>query len=150
MASQTRALPSSPQRITVNLDVLELCAGRVRDTSVASIYEKLPIELALEQLAAASAPSHSLAPPAVCSNRSVIVDPLSAFGAAAVAAMLVCHALEWRSSWFVLASGGVCIASAVYGFLQGCMAFWRGRVDLVIDAKNKVAIPYIDAATRLL
>ncbi len=84
----------------------------------------LVIKLVLDQPAAA--PDRyllSIAPAPVCSNRSVIVDQLTAFGAAAVAAMLVCYALEWRSSWFVLAFGGACVASAVYGFLVGAWPF---------------------------
>lgn len=51
------------------------------------------------------------------------MDLLTTFGAAAVAAMLVCYALEWRSPWFVLAFAGACIASGVYGFLQGAWPF---------------------------
>ena len=51
------------------------------------------------------------------------MDGLTAFGAAAVTAMLVFYALEWRSAWFVLAFAGACLASAVYGFLQGAWPF---------------------------
>jgi hypothetical protein len=51
------------------------------------------------------------------------MDGLTAFGAAAVTAMLVCYALEWRSAWFVLGFAGACLASAAYGFLQGAWPF---------------------------
>jgi hypothetical protein len=51
------------------------------------------------------------------------MDGLTAFGAAAVTAMLVFYALEWRSAWFVLAFAGACLASSVYGFLQGAWPF---------------------------
>jgi hypothetical protein len=57
------------------------------------------------------------------------VDGLTVFGAAAVAAMLLFYALELRSPWFVLAFAGACLASALYGFLQGAWPF--GVVELV-------------------
>ncbi len=46
-----------------------------------------------------------------------------AFGAAAVTAMLVFYALEGRSAVFVLAFAAACLASSVYGFLQGAWPF---------------------------
>jgi hypothetical protein len=58
-----------------------------------------------------------------------LVDGLTAFGALAVTAMLVCYALEPRSSWFVLAFAGACLASSAYGFVQGAWPF--GVVELV-------------------
>jgi hypothetical protein len=57
------------------------------------------------------------------------MDPLTAFGACAVGAMLVSYALEDRSSWFVLAFAGACLASSAYGFLQGAWPF--GVVELI-------------------
>ena len=54
---------------------------------------------------------------------------LMAFGAAAVTAMLVFYALEARSSVFVLGFSVACLASSVYGFLQGAWPF--GVVELV-------------------
>lgn len=57
------------------------------------------------------------------------MDPLSAFGAAAVSAMLAFYALEPRSPRFVLAFAGACLASSAYGFLQGAWPF--GIVELV-------------------
>jgi hypothetical protein len=59
---------------------------------------------------------------------AALVDGLTAFGALAVTAMFVCYALEPRSSWFVLAFAGACLASAAYGFLQGAWPF--GVVEL--------------------
>jgi len=57
------------------------------------------------------------------------VDPLTAFGAVAVAAMLLFYALEARSPRFLLAFAGACVASSAYGFLQGAWPF--GVVELV-------------------
>jgi hypothetical protein len=57
------------------------------------------------------------------------MDLLTAFGALAVGAMLVFYALEHRSSRFVLAFAGACLASSAYGFLQGAWPF--GIVELV-------------------
>jgi hypothetical protein len=52
------------------------------------------------------------------------MDALSAYGAAAVTLMLVFYALEGRSHVFVLAFAAACLASSVYGFLQGAWPFW--------------------------
>jgi hypothetical protein len=57
------------------------------------------------------------------------LDPLSFFGLLAVTAMLVFYALESRSSWFVLAFAGACVAGSAYGFLQGAWPF--GLVEAV-------------------
>ena len=57
------------------------------------------------------------------------MDTLTAFGALAVASMLLFYALEDRSGWFVLAFAGACLASSAYGFLQGAWPF--GVVELV-------------------
>jgi len=57
------------------------------------------------------------------------VDALTTFGAVAVTAMLLCYALEDRSPGFVLAFAGACLASSVYGFLQGAWPF--GVVELI-------------------
>jgi hypothetical protein len=54
---------------------------------------------------------------------------LTLYGAIAVTAMLVFYALEARSPGFVLAFAGACLASSVYGFLQGAWPF--GVVELV-------------------
>ena len=51
------------------------------------------------------------------------MDPLTAFGALAVTAMLVFYALEARAAGFVLAFACACAASSVYGFLQGAWPF---------------------------
>jgi hypothetical protein len=51
------------------------------------------------------------------------VTALSAFGLFAVAAMLVCYALEDRSAWFILAFAGACALGSLYGFLQGAWPF---------------------------
>jgi hypothetical protein len=73
------------------------------------------------------------------------MDALSAFGLAAVTAMLVFYALEQRSHWFVLAFAGACLLASLYGFLQGAWPFglveavwagvalwrWRNRLQLI-------------------
>jgi len=51
------------------------------------------------------------------------VDVLTAFGLFAVAAMLVCYALESRSAWWTLAFAGSCVLGSAYGFLQGAWPF---------------------------
>jgi hypothetical protein len=51
------------------------------------------------------------------------MDRLTAFGLAAVTAMLITYALEARSRWFVLAFAGSCLLGSVYGFLQGAWPF---------------------------
>ena len=57
------------------------------------------------------------------------MDLLTAFGALAVTAMLICYALEARSAWFVLLFAGACLGSSAYGFLQGAWPF--GVVELI-------------------
>jgi hypothetical protein len=57
------------------------------------------------------------------------MDTLTVFGAVAVAAMLLFYSLEARSAWYVLAFAGACLASSVYGFLQGAWPF--GVVELI-------------------
>jgi hypothetical protein len=57
------------------------------------------------------------------------VGLLTVFGAVSVTCMLVFYALEDRSPWFVLAFAGACLASSLYGFLQGAWPF--GMVELV-------------------
>lgn len=57
------------------------------------------------------------------------MDALTIFGAAAVSAMLLFYTLETRSPWFVVAFAAACLASSVYGFLQGAWPF--GIVELV-------------------
>jgi hypothetical protein len=51
------------------------------------------------------------------------MDALPAFGLFAVSAMLVCYALEDRSSWFILAFACSCGLGSAYGFLQGACPF---------------------------
>ena len=57
------------------------------------------------------------------------MSPLTAFGLAAVVAMLVCYALEARSSWWTLGFAAACALGSVYGFLQGAWPF--GVVEAV-------------------
>ena len=57
------------------------------------------------------------------------MDKLTLFGLFAVIAMLVCYALENRSTWFILAFAGACVLGSVYGFLQGAWPF--GLVEAV-------------------
>ena len=48
---------------------------------------------------------------------------MNAFGLVAVSATLLFYALEDRSPLYILAFAGGCLASAVYGFLQGAWPF---------------------------
>jgi hypothetical protein len=57
------------------------------------------------------------------------VSGLSLFGLLAVTAMLVCYALEQRSTWFILAFAAACALGSAYGFLQGAWPF--GVVEAV-------------------
>ena len=60
------------------------------------------------------------------------MSALTLFGVLAVGSMLLFYALEDRSALFVLAFAGACIASAVYGFLQGAWPF--GAVEVIWSA----------------
>jgi hypothetical protein len=51
------------------------------------------------------------------------VNTLSLFGLAAVTTMLLCYALEEKSSWFVLGFAAACAMGSAYGFLQGAWPF---------------------------
>jgi len=55
--------------------------------------------------------------------------PLTLFGLFAVAAMLVCYALEARNRWFILGFAAACVLGSVYGFLQGAWPF--GLVEAI-------------------
>jgi hypothetical protein len=57
------------------------------------------------------------------------MDALTTFGLFAVAAMLVCYALEDHSQWFVLAFAAACLLASIYGFLQGAWPF--GAVEAI-------------------
>ncbi len=57
------------------------------------------------------------------------MNSLTAFGLAAVTAMLVTYAFEKSSAWFILAFAGACLLASVYGFLQGAWPF--GLVEAV-------------------
>jgi hypothetical protein len=57
------------------------------------------------------------------------MDMLTAFGLFAVTAMLVCYALEKRSTWFIPAFAASCALGSLYGFLQGAWPF--GLVEAV-------------------
>ena len=62
---------------------------------------------------------------------------LNAFGLLAVTLTLVFYALEDRSPAFVLAFGGGCLASAVYGFLQGAWPFGLIEIAWTIVAVRR-------------
>lgn len=51
------------------------------------------------------------------------MSALTLFGAVAVGSMLLCYALESRAAFWVLAFAAACVASSVYGFLQGAWPF---------------------------
>jgi hypothetical protein len=54
---------------------------------------------------------------------------LQLFGLFAVTAMLLCYALEDRSSWYILGFAAACALGSAYGFLQGAWPF--GLVEAV-------------------
>ncbi|MBU1041858.1 MAG: hypothetical protein KKF77_12235 [Proteobacteria bacterium] len=54
------------------------------------------------------------------------MDTLTLFGLVAVSLMLLCHSLEDRSPWFVLAFAGSCGLGSVYGFVQGAWPLGLG------------------------
>jgi hypothetical protein len=60
------------------------------------------------------------------------MDALSLFGLSATALMLVCYALEDRSSWYVLGFAMACALAGVYAFLQG--AWPLGLVEIVFTS----------------
>ena len=57
------------------------------------------------------------------------MSALTLFGALAVGSMLVFYALEERAAAFVLAFAAACLASSIYGFLQGAWPF--GVVEMM-------------------
>jgi hypothetical protein len=61
--------------------------------------------------------------------KEATVDWLSAFGLAAVTAMLVFYALEDRGPVFILAFAAACVLASIYGFAQGAWPF--GLVEAI-------------------
>lgn len=57
------------------------------------------------------------------------MSAVTAFGAAAVTAMMIFYALEDRKPGFILAFAAACLASSAYGFMAGAWPF--GVVELV-------------------
>jgi hypothetical protein len=57
------------------------------------------------------------------------MDRLTLFGLFAVSAMLLCYALEERSSWFIFGFAWACALGSAYGFLQGAWPF--GLVEAI-------------------
>ena len=51
------------------------------------------------------------------------MDGLTAFGLFAVIAMVICYALEQRSTLLVLGFAAACVLGSIYGFLQGVWPF---------------------------
>ena len=51
------------------------------------------------------------------------MNSLTLFGLVAVTAMLVCYAMERRSSWWILGFAIACLLGSIYGFLQGAWPF---------------------------
>jgi hypothetical protein len=51
------------------------------------------------------------------------MDPLTLFGLFAVSGMLVCYALDERSTWWTLGFAVMCLLGSIYGFLQGAWPF---------------------------
>ena len=57
------------------------------------------------------------------------MNRLTVFGLFAVSLMLICYALERRSSWWVLGFSLACALGSTYGFLQGAWPF--GAVEAI-------------------
>jgi len=51
------------------------------------------------------------------------MSALTLFGLFAVTAMLVCYAMEARSTWWILGFAVACLLGSIYGFLQGAWPF---------------------------
>ena len=51
------------------------------------------------------------------------MDGLTAFGLFAVIAMVICYAMEHRSTLFILGFAAACVLGSIYGFLQGAWPF---------------------------
>lgn len=62
---------------------------------------------------------------------------LNAFGLLSVTLTLIFYALEDRAPIFILAFAGGCLASAVYGFLQGAWPFGLIEIAWTIVAVNR-------------
>jgi hypothetical protein len=58
-----------------------------------------------------------------------VTNALTLYGVVAVSSMLIFYALEARARVFVLAFAAACLASSIYGFLQGAWPF--GVVEVV-------------------
>lgn len=71
---------------------------------------------------------------------------LNAFGLMAVVATLVFYALEDRAPGFILAFAGGCLASAVYGFLQGAWPFGVIEIAWTIVAVRRWHQRHMDRA----
>ena len=67
------------------------------------------------------------------------MDALSLFGLATVSCMLIFYALEDRSTWCILAFAGACGLASIYGFLQGGMAVWHRRSNMVRNRRATLA-----------
>jgi len=65
---------------------------------------------------------------------------LTAFGLFAVSAMLVCYALESRSSWWILGFAVSCWLGSAYGFLQGGLAVRPRRSHLGRRRRGAMAV----------
>ena len=62
---------------------------------------------------------------------------LNAFGLATVTATLVAYALEDRAPVYTLAFAGGCVASSVYGFLEGAWPFGVVEIAWTIVAVRR-------------
>ena len=56
-------------------------------------------------------------------KRPGLMNPLTAFGAAAVTLMMVFYALEGRAPGYTLAFAFACVAASAYGWLAGTWPF---------------------------
>lgn len=76
------------------------------------------------------------------------MDGLTAFGLAAVTAVLVFYAAEDRSAWFSLAFAGACALGSIYGFLQGASPFGLVEAIWALLAVNRWRVRMWNAKPR--
>jgi hypothetical protein len=73
------------------------------------------------------------------------LDPLTAFGVAALSFMMLMYALERHGRSFILAFALGCALSSVYGFVSGAWAFGVVEAIWTVVALRRYAASSADA-----
>jgi hypothetical protein len=68
------------------------------------------------------------------------MNALSLFGLFAFTLMLVCYALEDRSSWFILGFALACALGSAYGFQQGAWPFGLAEAVWAVVAADRLRV----------